>query len=143
METKNIIDIICSYLNSLEFIPYTVLVDFLDDSKDSMSVSPLQGGEKSYDILGNYTDDFQFQVNIGLKTPSIVESSNAIGILNSLGQYFEEATKNKKLLPDLGEGRETEQLKIISRPALWRRDDKGNEIFQCSYVLRYYQSTNN
>ena len=136
-----LIDILKDYINSLEFIPYNIVVNYLSKDKDCMSISPIQGGDREYDVLGNYTEDYQFSLQIKLNSPSVVESSNAIGILNAVGLYFEEANKNESLLPELNEGQEIEHLRILGNPTLLSRDDKNVEIFQCNYVLRYNQYT--
>lgn len=136
-----LIDILKDYINSLEFIPYNIVVNYLSKDKDCMSISPIQGGDREYDVLGNYTEDYQFSIQIKLNSPSVVESSNAIGILNAIGLYFEEANKNESLLPELNEGQEVEHLRILGNPTLLSRDDKNVEIFQCNYVLRYNQYT--
>lgn len=136
-----LIDILKDYINSLEFIPYNIVVNYLSKDKDCMSISPIQGGDREYDVLGNYTEDYQFSLQIKLNSPSVVESSNAIGILNAVGLYFEEANKNERLLPELNEGQEVEHLRILGNPTLLSRDDKNVEIFQCNYVLRYNQYT--
>ena len=137
-----IIDILKEYISNLEFVNYKLAVSYLSKDDDCMSISPLQGGEREYDIIGNYTEDYQFNIQIKLNSPSAVDSSNAIGLLNALGLYFEEANKNNKMLPKLNQGQTVEYLRILSNPTLQSRDDKGTEIFQCSYVLRYYQSIN-
>lgn len=136
-----LIDILKDYIQSLEFIPYDIVVNYLSKDKECMSISPLQGGERVYDVIGNYTEDYQFSVQIKLNSPSVVESSNAIGILNALGLYFEEANKKIELLPKLNDDQEVEHLRILSNPTLLSRDDKNVEIFQCNYVLRYNQYT--
>lgn len=135
-----IIDILRDYIASLEFIRYDIVVNYLG-LDNCMSISPLQGGNREYDILGNYTEEYQFSIQIKLNSPSVEESSNAIGILNAIGLYFEDANKNKEILPKLNEDQEVEHLRILSNPALLSRDDKNVEIFQCSYVLKYNQYT--
>lgn len=135
-----IIDILRDYIASLEFIRYDIVVNYLG-LDNCMSISPLQGGNREYDILGNYTEEYQFSIQIKLNSPSVEESSNAIGILNAIGLYFEDANKNKEMLPKLNEDQEVEHLRILSNPALLSRDDKNVEIFQCSYVLKYNQYT--
>ena len=137
-----IIDILKDYISNLEFVDYKLAVSYLSKDEDCMSISPLQGGEREYDILGNYTEDYQFNIQIKLTSPSAVDSSNAIGLLNALGLYFEEANKNDSMLPKLNQRQNVEYLRILSNPTLQSRDDKGTEIFQCSYVLRYNQSIN-
>lgn len=136
-----IIDILADYVGSLEFIEYKPVVNYLSKDKNCMSISPMQGTNRQYDILGNYTEDFNFSIQIKLNKPSVVESSNAIGLLNALGLYFEEANQNRKLLPVLNEDQEVEHLRLINNPVLLSRDDKNNEIFQGLYVLRYSQYT--
>lgn len=136
-----LIDILKDYINNLEFVPYNAVVNYLSKDKDCMSISTIQGGDREYDVLGNYTEDYQFSIQIKLNSPSVVDSLNAIEILNAIGLYFEEANKNESLLPELNEGQEVEHLRILGNPTLLSRDDKNVEIFQCNYVLRYNQYT--
>lgn len=138
-----IIDILEEYLNSLEFNKYKCRVNFLNKEENCMSIGPIQGGTREYDILGNYTEDYQFSIQIKLINPSVEESSDAIGTLNAIGIYFEEANKKIELFPKLNKGQEVEHLRILSNPVLLSRDNKNSEVYQCNYVLRYQQTINN
>lgn len=108
-----LIDRLKNYISDLEFIPYNLAVDYLREDENCMSISPLQGGDREYDILGNYTEDYQFNIQIKLTAPSAVESSNTIGILNGLGLYFEEANKKSEYLPKLGRGQSVEYIRTL------------------------------
>lgn len=137
-----IINILRDYIANLEFINYNPVIDYLSAKEDSMSISPMQGGDREYDILGNYTEDYQFIIQIKLIAPSEQDSLDAMATLNAIGLYFESATNDETLLPDLGDNQEAEYLRMTSNPILQSRDDKGAEIFECSYTIRFKQTNN-
>jgi hypothetical protein len=136
-----IINILANYISGLNFVHYKAVPNYLDMNKACMSISPMPDNNREYDILGNFTEDYNFMIQIKLVDPSIVDSYNAMGLLNQIGLYFEEACKDKELLPTLEDNQEIESLRINGGPSLESRDDRNNEVYMCIYTLRYKQYT--
>jgi hypothetical protein len=134
----SILDILKEYIEGIEFLAYPLCINYLKKDTDCMSLSPLQGGKRDYDIIGNFTEDYYFNLLIKLVKPTADDGINALCTLHALGVYFDEQTLNNKL-PVLGEGQEAVSIRALSVPVLQSRDSKGTEVYMCNYCFKYNQ----
>lgn len=136
-EQAQILSGLVELANQCPGIPCRVFLDTLAEKAPAMCLGTMSGGSKLYNVIGGYTAEFPFTINIKISERFTLKRINAVDVLNRLGQYFE-MQKSLGSLPDLGERNVCLDIRQETSPFLFDTEESGGKAhYQAQCILTY------
>lgn len=137
-EIIQVVQTLLNHINSMEGLPATVELEFLQEDPPAMMLQQLAGSNKiEEDIVGNYTAHFPFALYVRTYGTTNSDRVDATKVLNEIGAAFDLQTI-AGTLPDLGSGKSITSIAMTSCPSLADRNE-DIEDYQAIYRLEYQQ----
>lgn len=116
-------------------------VNHLEETPTAYSISPLPGARVVEHFLNDDTQqEFLFAFQSTESTADELARLENIGFYELLGDWFKDQTE-KLILPDMGTGREAEEIEALGWGYLYRQGESENGVYQIQCKLTYYQQS--
>lgn len=141
-EEKQMIAALLEYVNEIPFLPkmsypgQKVRPEKHEKSPPSMMLQQLTGEKKIKEYTcGNYDAALPFALYVKIDGSDSKSRIDAIGLLNNIGEYFEQQEEEQKF--PLMCGNVVHEIKMTAIPALMEREENGHEDYQAIFRLEY------
>ncbi len=138
-EKKGLLIVLMDFIKECPKLPQgmEVNLDSYSSLLPSLSVDTIEGGSKKGNIIGGYEAEMPFNLSIKLNKDDPEDRNQAIQVLNEIGTFFDEKTRNKEM-PELGEKEVCNKIEMRGVPHIKQtQEETSTSIYQASYAVVY------
>lgn len=136
-EQAQILTSLVQLANQCPGLPCEVYLDTLSEKAPAMCLGTMTGGSKVYNVVGGYTAELPFTINLKIAERFTLKRINAVEVLGKLGAFFEQR-KQQNALPDLGDRDVCLDIRMETNPYLFDTEESGGKAhYQAQCVLVY------